>query len=69
MLSLNSIMIGTMQFKTLAAFYEKVIGKPPEMVDKENNFVAGRWATAIGRSGAFRNGREHQRSGAGYAQF
>jgi predicted enzyme related to lactoylglutathione lyase len=39
MLSLNSVMIGTKQFAKLSAFYEKVIGKPPEMVDKENNFV------------------------------
>jgi predicted enzyme related to lactoylglutathione lyase len=31
-------MIGTKQLKTLAAFYEKVIGKPAEMVDNENGF-------------------------------
>ena len=36
MLSLNSIMIGTKQFKTLAAYYEKVIGKPPDMVEAES---------------------------------
>jgi predicted enzyme related to lactoylglutathione lyase len=38
MLNLNSIMIGTKQTKVLAAFYEKVFGKPPEMVDDENGF-------------------------------
>lgn len=38
MLNLNSIMIGTMQTKVLAAFYEKVLGKPAEMVDAENGF-------------------------------
>ncbi len=38
MLNLNSVMIGTKQLKTLASFYEKVIGKPAEMVDEENGF-------------------------------
>jgi predicted enzyme related to lactoylglutathione lyase len=38
MLNLNSIMIGTKQTKALAAFYEKVIGKPPDMTDSENGF-------------------------------
>jgi predicted enzyme related to lactoylglutathione lyase len=31
-------MIGTKQTKVLAAFYEKVIGKPPDMTDNENGF-------------------------------
>ncbi len=31
MLSLNSVMIGTQQFKALVAFYAKVIGKSPDM--------------------------------------
>jgi predicted enzyme related to lactoylglutathione lyase len=31
MLNLNSIMIGTEDAKTLAAFYEKVLGKKPDM--------------------------------------
>ena len=31
-------MIGTKQFKVLAAFYEKVIGKPPDMIDNKNGF-------------------------------
>ena len=38
MLNLNSIMIGTKQSQVLAAFYEKVIGKPADMVDNENGF-------------------------------
>jgi predicted enzyme related to lactoylglutathione lyase len=38
MLNLNSIMIGTKQTKVLAAFYEKVLGKAPEMVDAEHGF-------------------------------
>lgn len=38
MLNLNSVMIGTKQTKTLAEFYEKVLGKPAEMVDDEAGF-------------------------------
>ena len=38
MLNLNSIMIGTKQPKALAAFYEKVLGKPAEMVDEAYSF-------------------------------
>ena len=38
MLTLNSVMLGTMQPETLAAFYEKVLGKPAEMVGDENGF-------------------------------
>ncbi len=38
MLNLNSVMIGTKQLKALAALYEKVIGKPADMVDSENGF-------------------------------
>jgi len=38
MLNLNSVMIGTKQLKVLADFYEKVLGKPAEMVDAENGF-------------------------------
>lgn len=33
MLNLNSIMIGTQQVEELAKFYEKVIGRKPDMVD------------------------------------
>lgn len=38
MLNLTSVMIGTKQLKALSAFYEKVIGKPADMVDAENGF-------------------------------
>jgi predicted enzyme related to lactoylglutathione lyase len=38
MLNLNSVMIGTMRPAVLAAFYEKVLGRPAEMVDQENGF-------------------------------
>jgi predicted enzyme related to lactoylglutathione lyase len=38
MLNLNSVMIGTTQPQKLAEFYEKILGKPAEMVDQENGF-------------------------------
>ena len=38
MLNLNSIMIGSKQTKALVAFYEKLLGKPADMVDEENGF-------------------------------
>jgi predicted enzyme related to lactoylglutathione lyase len=38
MMNLNSVMIGTKQPKALATFYEKVIGKPADMVDSDNGF-------------------------------
>jgi predicted enzyme related to lactoylglutathione lyase len=38
MLNLNSVMIGTKRTKELAAFYEKVLEKPAEMIDEENGF-------------------------------
>jgi len=38
MLGLNSVMIGTKQPAVMAAFYEKVLGKPADMVDPENGF-------------------------------
>ena len=38
MLNLNSVMIGTKQLKVLAAFYEMVIGKSPDMSDEKNGF-------------------------------
>ncbi len=46
MLNLNSVMIGTKQTKVLVAFYEKVLGKPAEMVDEESGF----WGWQIGSS-------------------
>jgi predicted enzyme related to lactoylglutathione lyase len=44
MLNLNSVMIGTKQPKTLAAYYEKVLGKPADMIDQENGF----WGWQVG---------------------
>lgn len=44
MLNLNSVMIGTKQPKELAAFYEKVLGKPADMVDPDNGF----WGWQVG---------------------
>ena len=38
MLNLNSVMLATKQPKELVTFYEKVIGKPADMVDSENGF-------------------------------
>jgi predicted enzyme related to lactoylglutathione lyase len=46
MLNLNSVMIGTRQPAVLAAFYEKVVGKPAGMVDEENGF----WGWEVGSS-------------------
>ena len=46
MLNLNSIMIGTKQPKVLGAFYEKILGKPAEMVDAENGFYGWQAGTA-----------------------
>jgi predicted enzyme related to lactoylglutathione lyase len=33
MLKLSSVMLGTMQPKEMAEFYEKILGKPADMVD------------------------------------
>lgn len=44
MLNLNSVMIGTKQPQVLAAFYEKVLGKPADMNDEENGF----WGWQVG---------------------
>ena len=38
MINLSSVMIGTKQPQALVAFYEKVFGKPADMVDSENGF-------------------------------
>lgn len=46
MLNLNSVMIGTKRPKTLATFYEKVLGKPADMVDTENGFFG--WQVGSG---------------------
>jgi predicted enzyme related to lactoylglutathione lyase len=39
-------MIGTKQAKVMAAFYEKVLGKPADMHDNENGFYG--WQTGRG---------------------
>ncbi|MEN9562587.1 MAG: hypothetical protein RIR73_831 [Chloroflexota bacterium] len=44
MLNLNSVMLGTKQPAEMAAFYEKVFGKPADMVDPENGF----WGWKLG---------------------
>jgi predicted enzyme related to lactoylglutathione lyase len=46
MLKLNSVMIGTKQPKVLAAFYEKALGKPADMVDSENGFFGWQLGSA-----------------------
>ena len=38
MLKLNSVMIGTKQSKAMAAFYEKVFGKPADVVDAGSGY-------------------------------
>jgi predicted enzyme related to lactoylglutathione lyase len=57
MLNLNSIMIGSKQVKSLAAFYEKVLGKAPDMTDAENGFFG--WQ--VGSS--YLSVREHSEMG------
>lgn len=46
MLNLNTIMIGTMQPKVMAAFYEKVVQKPADWNDEESGF----WVWKVGDS-------------------
>jgi predicted enzyme related to lactoylglutathione lyase len=38
MLNLNSVMLGTKQPQALAAFYEKVLGRPADMLDRDAGF-------------------------------
>lgn len=57
MLNLNSVMIGTKQPLVLAAFYEKVLGKPADMVDQENGF----WGWQVGS--AFMSLLQHSEMG------
>lgn len=47
MLNLNSIMLGTKQPKVLATFYEKVIGKPADVVENENGFFGWQAGSAF----------------------
>jgi predicted enzyme related to lactoylglutathione lyase len=57
MLKLNSIMIGTKQPKVLAAFYEKLLGRPADMLDEGSGF----WGWQVG--GAFLSVLEHSAMG------
>ncbi len=47
MLNLNSVMIGTKQPKVMASFYEKVIGKPADMVDNDVGFFGWQAGSAF----------------------
>ena len=40
MLKLISVMLGTKRPQALATFYEKVLGKPPDMVNSEGSFFS-----------------------------
>jgi predicted enzyme related to lactoylglutathione lyase len=57
MLNLNSVMIGTKQPVALAAFYEKILGKSADMVDRDNGF----WGWQVGS--AFISVLEHSEIG------
>jgi len=57
MLNLNSVMIGTKQPIALAAFYEKLLEKPADMVDQENGF----WGWQVGS--AFLSVLDHSEMG------
>lgn len=57
MLNLNSVMLGTKQPAALAAFYEKVLGKPADMIDRDNGF----WGWQAGS--AFLSVLEHSAMG------
>ena len=49
MLNLNSIMIGSQDSKALAAFYEKVLAKKPDMIDGQwYGFMVGSSFLSIG---------------------
>ena len=47
MLNLNSVMIGTKQPQALATFYEQVIGKPADMVEREQGFYGWQVGSAF----------------------
>jgi predicted enzyme related to lactoylglutathione lyase len=38
MLKVNSVILGTKQVKTMVAFYEGLIGKPPDMSDSKEGY-------------------------------
>ena len=47
MLNLNSVMIGTKQPQVLATFYEQVIGKPADMVERDQGFYGWQVGSAF----------------------
>ena len=47
MLNLNSVMIGTKRPQELATFYEQVIGKPADMVEREQGFYGWQVGSAF----------------------
>jgi predicted enzyme related to lactoylglutathione lyase len=47
MLNLNSVMIGTKQLEVLGAFYEKILGQPASMVDRDNGFFGWQVGSAF----------------------
>ena len=57
MLNLNSVMIGTKQPAALAAFYEKLLEKPADMIDQDNGF----WGWQAG--GAYLSILDHSQMG------
>jgi len=56
MLNLNSVMVGSMQQKALAAFYEKVFQKAPEMAE-------GNWSGWMVGSSFFSVGEHSEMAG------
>jgi len=57
MLNLNSVMIGTKRPAVLAAFYEKLLEKPADMIDQDNGF----WGWQVG--GAYLSILNHSEMG------
>lgn len=65
MLNLNSVMIGTKQPLVLAAFYEKVLGKPADMVDQGSGFwgwqAGGAYLSVLDHSEMSGSAKDHGR--------
>lgn len=64
MLNLNSIMVGTSQIEVMAKFYEEVIGKPADMIEKDwYGWSAGNTFLGIGAHSEIKEGeaKEPQR--------
>lgn len=62
MLNLTSVMVGTRRLDDLAAFYEQVIGKPADMVDREQGFcgwqVGNAYFSVLAHSGMQGNAKD-----------